>query len=302
MGRNLRASLGLVAVSGAALGLVGAGTGFASSPHPHAASSTPTLKVTSSKKHGFVVSGPTTMRPGVVNVVVNAGAKPIPVNILRVSGNYSIQQYEHDFATFNKDAASSKKAKQKKAVKLLNRAVSHLTFYGGVDANPGESYRYSVKLKPGHYYIYRQGGQTITHATALTVAGTERSGSLPKAAGTVKAKSGFRFGGSTSMPHKGYMTFENTSHGSTASPHFLVFLQVKQGTTRKQIISDLQQNDFSFVTSNKGVNTDIVSPGQQMRVHYHLAKGEYAELCFFPDLKTLMPHALMGMVKTVQLT
>jgi hypothetical protein len=32
-----------------------------------------------------------------------------------------------------------------------------------------------------------------------------------------------------------------------------------------------------------------------------LPKGEYVEVCFFPDPKTGMPHAYMGMIGTVTL-
>jgi hypothetical protein len=33
-----------------------------------------------------------------------------------------------------------------------------------------------------------------------------------------------------------------------------------------------------------------------------LPAGDYAEMCFFPDLKTGMPHAMMGMVRIVHLS
>jgi hypothetical protein len=33
-----------------------------------------------------------------------------------------------------------------------------------------------------------------------------------------------------------------------------------------------------------------------------LPAGDYAEVCFFPDLETGMPHAFMGMVRIVHLS
>ena len=47
--------------------------------------------------------------------------------------------------------------------------------------------------------------------------------------------------------------------------------------------------------------TDAISPGYAQTLNYSLPAGEYVELCFFPDPKTGIPHAFMGMVKTVQL-
>jgi len=49
------------------------------------------------------------------------------------------------------------------------------------------------------------------------------------------------------------------------------------------------------------VDTDVLSPGQSQTLTYTLPKGTYAEMCFFPDLKTGMPHAAMGMVRIVHL-
>jgi hypothetical protein len=47
--------------------------------------------------------------------------------------------------------------------------------------------------------------------------------------------------------------------------------------------------------------TDTLTTGESQTLTYSLPKGEYVELCFFPDPMTGMPHALMGMIGIVHL-
>jgi hypothetical protein len=99
------------------------------------------------------------------------------------------------------------------------------------------------------------------------------------------------------LPHNGTITFENNS---TESPHFLVLQQVKDGTTRKQAIAALQSNGPGPFLRHEQAS-DVVTYGHAMNMHVHMPAGTYAEMCFFPDPQTGMPHALMGMVRIVHL-
>jgi hypothetical protein len=101
------------------------------------------------------------------------------------------------------------------------------------------------------------------------------------------------------LPAKGTITFSNTA---TNSPHFLVLQHVKEGTTRQQVIKALNSNGAPGFILKESLGTDVVSPGHSQTLTYTLPAGEYVEMCFFPDLQTGMPHALMGMVRVVHLT
>ena len=208
----------------------------------------------------------------------------------------------YTIAELKKDYAASQK-QSKTALKALNRAVAHTTFYGGLNADAGQTLTGSIVLpKAGTYYLAKE-GNTLTHVTTLTVTGTPSKGTKVASTATVKAMSGEMFGGSSSLPAAGTITFTNVSSGSTRSPHFLVLQHVKAGTTKKDIA-----NYFASGSNNKppfaldgDANTDVISPGISMTFGYRLPKGTYAELCFFPDLKTGIPHAFMGMIKIVSL-
>lgn len=45
-----------------------------------------------------------------------------------------------------------------------------------------------------------------------------------------------------------------------------------------------------------------IAPGGTHWVELHLKPGDYAALCFVPDIKTGMPHAFMGMITTFTVT
>jgi hypothetical protein len=81
----------------------------------------------------------------------------------------------------------------------------------------------------------------------------------------------------------------------------MAMIHVKDGTTRKQVIKALQ-SPGPPPFEHGSVGADIVSPGHSMTLSYSLPAGRYAVLCFFPDLKTGMPHAFMGMVGIVHLS
>jgi len=86
---------------------------------------------------------------------------------------------------------------------------------------------------------------------------------------------------------------------STESPHLLVLLHVKEGTTRKQFINGLQGNRQPDFVLPGDQSLELLSTNHAQVVQLHLPAGLYAEMCFFPDPKTGMPHAFMGMVRMV---
>ena len=71
--------------------------------------------------------------------------------------------------------------------------------------------------------------------------------------------------------------------------------------TRKQVIEGLQSHGHPAFFLNGSAGTEFLTTGQAMNLQVDLHPGEYALMCFFPDPKTGMPHAFMGMVNIVHL-
>jgi hypothetical protein len=152
-------------------------------------------------------------------------------------------------------------------------------------------------MTKGKYIVYNDGGNFPDDPKTITVTGSTHHTKAPKTSATVfMKKNQNRFGGSKVLPAKGTIKVENKN---VNSPHFLVLLHVKEGTTRKQIEDGLQSpNPPTFVLPG-GTGTDALSMGQSQTLSYSTPKGEYGELCFFPDPVTGIPHAFMGMIRIV---
>jgi hypothetical protein len=299
MTRSIRNSVGLAAAAGAAVGLVGLGAGVAAgTPHTHAAKAkTPSLKVTISKH--LKLTGPRSFQAGRVKLSLKAVGNEREVEVVSFKHGYTFKDLRADLLAFGESEGQN--GPTKAGLRHLNHAVNHTHLYGGLDTVPGSPEKAVLTLpKAGTYYLYNDSGNLPADAKKLTVSGPEANRAKPKSSATVKAISAKRFRGATTLPAHGTITFKNVS---TNSPHFLDLLHVKQGTTRKQVIDFL--NSGSQAEPPFGLNgqagTDVVGEGQSQTLSYKLPKGEYIELCFFPDLQTGMPHALMGMVRVVHL-
>lgn len=299
MSRTIRSSVGLAAAAVAALGLVGVGAGAAiSSPHAHASlAATPTLKVTISKKH-FTVAGPKTFQAGRVALTLKSVGGDHTVDVVSFKKGYSYAHLRADLKAFGASFGPTG-LPSKAGLKRLNRAVKKTRIYGGLDTS-STSNGTIVLPKAGTYVIYNDSAAVPKQHKTLTVTGPAVKRANPHATATVIATSAKRWRGAAVLPAKGTIMFKNES---TNSPHFLVLQHVKEGTTRKQVIVFLNsgnQGNPSFGLPG-GTDTDVLGEGNAMTLTYRLPKGEYVEMCFFPDLKTGMPHALMGMVRVVHL-
>jgi hypothetical protein len=301
--RTARA-IGLSATGLAAVALVGAGAGAAfSAPHlaPHARSAvahTPHLKVTISKKKS-TVKGPTTFAAGRVALTLKAVGKEEESSIVQLSKRVTFKSIRADVGTFfQADGSGPGGSTPKSALKLWRHVLKNVTFYGGLDAVAGQTERATVMLrKPGTYLLIKDTGLP-TRLETLTVTGPAVKRAAPNSSATVTALTQRRFGGATTLPHRGTITFKNRS---TESPHFLTLIHVKEGTTVKQVLEALESNGQPTFFRRGQAATDPVSEGQSMTLSYNVPKGEYIEICFFPDPETGMPHAFMGMERVVHL-
>jgi hypothetical protein len=293
-------ALGVAAI--AAVGLVGAGAGAAvgaSGAHASLAP-TPHLQVTMTKTK-FTIAGPTTFKAGRVALSLTSTGKEHEVSVASLKKGYTFHDVRADLTAFGTKQGTGKNGSTpKSALKHLDRVVSNVNFYGGLDAVAGQTIRGTVVLpKPGTYIIVNDSGNLPSAPHKFIVTGPAVKRADPGATATVTALTARRFGGAKTLPAKGTITFKNKS---TESPHFLALLHVKTGTTKADVLTALQSNGPPSFALPGQAGTDVVGEGQSQTLTYNLPKGEYVELCFFPDPKTGMPHAFMGMIGIVTLS
>ena len=284
-----------------AAGLV-ATTGIAAQAVPlaPAATSSGTVLHVAITDNALYLDGPTTFPAGRVSVTLedakSKGGAAIAIG--RLATGYHWKDLRSDVRTFGQNLFGPG-GNKKKGLKALNHAIDHLTNYGGIGAQKGDTARGTLLLPgAGTYVLLDDSGNLPKRPHWLTVTSPAGPQTLPAADGSVVAKTNKRFGGDSTLPAKGTINFTNDS---TESPHFLSLVHVKKGTTRKDVIDSFQSNGPpSFVLPGE-LDTDFLTSGQSMNVHVHLPAGTYAEMCFFPDPKTGMPHAMMGMVRIVHL-
>jgi len=302
-------AVGLGIAATAAIALVGAGaTASAAGTHAaqaaprahHAVAHTPHLAVTISKKH-FKVSGPTTFAAGRVAISLTSKGGEYQFGVGRLKKGYTWHKLRADLTAFGEKAGTGPNGSTpKSALKHLDTVIRRTELYGGLDCQAGQTLHGTVVLpKPGTYYVFED-VNLPSHPTKITVTGPAVTRATPKSTATVTALTTRRFGGATVLPAHGTITFKNKS---TESPHFLTLIHVKTGTTKKQVLDFLLSGSNTpppFALAGQA-ETDAVGEGNSMTLSYRLPKGEYIEACFFPDPKTGMPHAFMGMLRVVTL-
>jgi hypothetical protein len=299
MSRTIRSAIGVGIATTAAVGLVASGIGAAAGA-PHARSSlqaTPKLVVTITK-HGLSLAGPTKFAPGRVELVLKAVGGDREVELARFKTGYTFKDLRADLGTFG--ASQQTGTNVKGGLKALNHAVNHTTLFGGLDAVSTTASASIVLPSAGTYVLWNDSTNgPPANAKTLTVSGPVAKRAAVHSTATVTATTAKRFTGATVIPAHGTLTFKNAS---TNSPHMLVFIHVKPGTTRKQVVDFAASNSQtppSWFLPGNAVSTDVVSPGHSETFNTHMPAGTYAELCFFPDLQTGMPHAAMGMVRMI---
>lgn len=299
MSRTFRSAVGLGVAAVAAVGLVGAGTGAAvSAPRAHAAlARTPELKVTMSKGH-FRIHGPRTFPAGRVGLSLTAVGGDHTVEVVSFKKGYSFAKLRADLLAFGE--GQGQMGESKAGLRHLNNAVRHTNLYGGLDADRSTLRGTIVLPKAGKYVMYNDTTGLPSRPRTVTVTGPAVKRATPHSTATVIATSAKRWAGSKTLPARGTITVKNKS---TNSPHFLDLQRVKPGTTRKQVIAFLDTGSQAVppFALNSGISTDVIGEGQAETLTYHLPKGEYVEMCFFPDLQTGIPHAFMGMVRIVHM-
>ena len=235
------------------------------------------------------ITMPATVQPGVNRFKVTS-AKRSGFQIIRLHEGYTVDEAEADI----------KAGLDRGRLKALRRFEANVTLIGGVPSIPGRTARFWVDLAPGDYIALDTFGRTnAAKWVGFTAVGADTGAVMPQGP-TVKAVKSARWSKRPgSIPHKGTLTFKNRS----SQNHFLFLVKMKKGAT----LQDVKQ----FLTTEGGpppvnfrhsIDSAVISGGERVAFKYRLPRGTYAMMCFWPDSSMGgMPHALMGMMRTIRL-
>jgi hypothetical protein len=285
--RRVVAVVGAAALATSPLLLAPTGATASSAPTVSRAAM-PHLTATLTKKT-IRLTGADNLRAGRVQLSVTGKGT---VELAMFASGYDVADFTTDINKFG----------AKNDIKALKRLLAHTQILGGFEGGGSGTV---VLPKAGSYTPFSLGERGVVIGDSIQVRGPARSTKVPSTDGTILAKPGPSWGGSSSLPMKGRLLFKNKS--STGVPHFLVLQQVVEGTTTDQVLEYLQTADEQAPPPPwglpGGMETGSVSPGHSMTVDYDLPAGQYVVMCFFPDPKMGgMPHALMGMLRMVTLS
>ncbi|MDH2442734.1 hypothetical protein QDR37_02125 [Amnibacterium sp. CER49] len=157
-------------------------------------------------------------------------------------------------------------------------------------------------LHAGTYYLVDTAAQSLkaSDVAVLKVTGSTDARAVPESPNEIRAVKDMVWASNpASIRHEGLLRFDNDA----TDYHFAELAQLKPGVTRAQVLKVLQTNgDPSTILAPHGADysTGVLSPGTSQLSTYDLPRGHYALLCFWPD-EHGVPHALMGMVRTIEL-
>ncbi|HET8666062.1 MAG TPA: hypothetical protein VFM08_17240 [Nocardioides sp.] len=279
----LTATAGMAATGGAA---------EASGTHHAHAKAAKSLVITIRSKASGPQLSQDTLRPGkTIFKVRNVDGKASKglIQVFRLKKGYDFTQASQDFPALFADPPTAD------SIAAVNRIDDNVVFYGGMEAkgNGSKVAKWAVNInKAGTYYVVNFDKQTLTTFTAK---GKAQKRSFPSRDGFINAKS-TKGGGNTFVagkhnPPKGWMSTKNNA----AEPHFVDIEQVKKGTTNSDLTAAFQGQGNPFVKGGAATDTGVISPGHKFLWSYHLKKGRYGVMCFWPSKDDGMPHAIMGM-------
>lgn len=294
-GRTFLSSVLVVLILATAATLIFAACGGGSSSQSSSQStSTPqqaAIPTVTIKAMDFSFNEPQTVPAGLVDVkFVNNGPSPHQVQIARVNnGNFT------DFAT-----ALEKQGPE--AALMLS------TLYGGANViDSGQQEEVILNLPSGTYasICFVSGSDGVPHyakgmISQFNVTGSPNTNAQPPQANGTVTLQDFSFSLPATIP-AGAMTLKVTNNGPQA--HEMGIIKLAQGKTISDALNFLNQAAPSGpppFTDAGGMGA--LQPGTSAWVKLDLQPGNYAALCFVPDIKTGKPHYMLGMYRafTVQ--
>jgi hypothetical protein len=219
----------------------------------------------------------------IFHVTTDKGAHQI--NIVKLKKGYSLPQFGQDIGkAFGGD------------VKAINRVDRRTVLRGGTQAGQKHPGAFTANLPAGNFLFI---DVDTNKFVGVKVVGkpTPRKG-IPNG-GTIGL---YTYGFQTDRPaltHSGWIHLVNNAD----QPHFVQFQEVKESTTNAQVRSYFMhhaQGQPSWAL-RPNFGTGVLTQGQSGDVYVNLPPGKYLVACFWPDFRTGMPHAFMGMWKLIHL-
>jgi hypothetical protein len=281
--RSRAAATTALLLTASVTGLAAVGSSAQATTHTHTAAraaAAPVVTITANKC-GVKLSTDK-VRPGKTMFRVTGKAHG-SIQLLRLKKGYTIADLAKDIGPLMAGD-----------VPTIRRVDKNVVFYGGMPVPqagaPANKWGTDVD-KNGTYYVINLKRNDIATFKAK---GSHQTRSLPSADGKLGMKGSMSFNAPASNPNKGWMKTTNNA----IQPHFIDLGQVKKSTTA-QDVQDWLSNPTGPPPFAKpgggGASTEVVSPGHTIVWKYHVPKGKYLSLCFYPDKDTGVPHAFMGM-------
>jgi hypothetical protein len=280
MQQRIRKLVTLGAVTATAVaGVVAASPAVAAAP-------VPTVVVHVNSKHVSLSTG-NRLHAGRTMFKVVTGKGDHTLQIARLRNGYSLAQAGSDLPkAFSGD------------VKAIRRVDRNIVFRGGAETRPGKPGWFAVSLPPGQFVFTDQNSNAFTIVKVFGKSPVRQR--VPTHGRLITA---YTYGFVThpaTLPHAGWLQFRNRAD----QPHFVEFQHVKPGTTNAQVrraFKHPSQGQPSFALPGS-YGFGVLTQGQSSAQYINLRPGKYLIACFWPDFRTGMPHAFMGMWKLLNLT
>jgi len=213
-----------------------------------------------------------------------------------VGGTMEIVRFKHGYTIADFAADAPGLFADTPDLAAINRIDTNVEFYGGMPVakktDPTAVFKFGLDIdKAGTYYVINVDKESFTTFQAK---GAHQTRPLPSADGKLGMKGSMTFNAPASDPHRGWMKTTNNA----TQPHFVNLSQVKKATTDAEVQAWLAapSGPPTFFKPGGGeTDTEVVGPGHTVVWKYHVPKGKYLSLCFYPDKDTGVPHAFMGM-------
>jgi hypothetical protein len=219
----------------------------------------------------------------IFHVTTPAGVHQI--NIVKLKKGYSLPQFGQDIgAAFGGN------------VKAINRVDRRTVLRGGTEAGPKHPGAFSANLPAGQFLFIDINTNKFVF---VKVVGKQTPRQQVPSGGRIGLYTYGFVTNKATLPNHGWVHLVNNAD----QPHFVQFQEVKESTTNAQV------NRY-FKGGAKGqpswglrpnFGTGVMTNGQNGDVYLNLPAGKYLIACFWPDFKTGMPHAFMGMWKLIHL-
>lgn len=173
-----------------------------------------------------------------------------------------------------------------------------IVMYGGTSVEPGAMVEAQFLLEAGEYAVLDFASEMPVPVGFTVAEATEEAGELPEA-DVVVSLLDFAF----SVPAElsaGPQLWEFVNEG--AQWHELVLLNLGDAELTQDELMDLLMTSEEMPAGMEMVFTWLpVSEGTSTWANLDLEPGNYAMLCFLPDLASeeMMPHAMHGMISLV---